>query len=1469
MGKLSDIYIRILGDDSAARRTIRSVSAAADKLGSKQVNVKVGVDKTTADLQVRALRSDLQKLERTRVNIPIRASRIDADIEATKKKLQELQRPTTYVSIEARDAASRDIDKLKRDLARLEQRKVNIPINLDNISGQIEATKAQLRSLERNKIHIPIEIDTNNLNQAARGFAGLMKFPAAVAGVGLAAGGLSAVAGGLVAITSAAAPAAGALAAVGGAGLAAAQGVGVAAVAFVGVGDALKAMSAADAAAGPAAAAAAAARVSAANQIRSAQRSLEDAVRSERETTLQGARQIKAAVQGVAAARVAAAERTQAAQERLADVQSSVADRVEAAEERLTNAQRASRDAQQDLNRAREDAKQKLADLVDELKGASLSEEDASLALERAQTRLTKLREIGAKASSIDYREADLNVRQAQQRLQEVQERHRELSAEVAQANKAGIDGAAGVIQARERAVDAQRDEAKAAEDVRDAQVEGAKDIAKAERDLRKSQVEGARDIAKAQENVSDARRQAAQQQAAAARQVIAAQEQLKQAQASAAAAANKQTAAQEKLAAAMAAISPKAREFAKYLKGSVIPALKDLQFAVQDAFFPKFQAAVKRTMTLLPIFKKGAADTAGVLGDLAVKGAKLITSGPFKRDFKTLLGANKDILKIFGRVGLNVLDMIRNLAIAAIPITKRFAKFAEKVSEVGKAFFETQRKSGGLERFFKTAGDAMAQIGKIAGNLIGAFFNIGKAGSDAGQGLLDSFEAATKKFKELTGSAEGQNKLKKYFENSAETLRAVGRLINDIVVALVDFGSNKSLAPLIEQIRTQLLPAVKGLFDAFLDGGIGAKVVDLLTDLVDLFKKLADGGGALASFVGTLDGIATAFGAILDSPIGGPIKEVLKLAGSAAAILLAADAIAKVAKATKLLAAAGYLLEGAIWAVNLAFSATPVGAFIRAAILIAAAYALLYAKSEKFRKVVKWVFGEVKTELKVLFDGFRTYFKSIGNIAQDLGRLFSLIGQGIVLALKTMWKWAKAAWHGITVAGEGAVKGIQWVKARFGDALDKVQGAFRAAKKGIGKIWSGVIGVVKKPIIELFKWINKNLIHNINTVTGKLKIPAIPDLPVKFAQGGPVRGAGGPESDSIPARLSNGEYVIRASRAKRFAPLLEAINNGEGAGGVLDDLKHAALGVVGPRDVANGLNTGRKLITPGQQLEGVQESLGALAEKVLLPLMDRLHAKFDDKGLLPRVGVAAMDKTVRKAISFGRAADTAAVEDPGSIAGVLGTFLGKVIGGRAFPLPRGSYRVGVPLGGYPGHTGQDFPVPTGTPVAAPISGLLRSTNLGNRSYGRYIKIVGADGLTSIQAHLSRFARTSGVVKAGQLVGFSGSSGNSTGPHLHQEFRKNGRVINPRSILKFDAGGMLPPGLAGVNLGRRPERILTGRQTDIFERFVAEMGKRDSGGGRKGPAVGTFVYNGPGGRRAGKAAFNDFESVAASRGWGG
>ncbi|MGG7608650.1 M23 family metallopeptidase, partial [Streptomyces sp. ZG43] len=102
-------------------------------------------------------------------------------------------------------------------------------------------------------------------------------------------------------------------------------------------------------------------------------------------------------------------------------------------------------------------------------------------------------------------------------------------------------------------------------------------------------------------------------------------------------------------------------------------------------------------------------------------------------------------------------------------------------------------------------------------------------------------------------------------------------------------------------------------------------------------------------------------------------------------------------------------------------------------------------------------------------------------------------------------------------------------------------------------------------------------------------------------------------------------------------------------------------------------------------------------------------------------------------------------------------------------------------------HTGVDFPVPTGTSVKAAASGTVVSAGWGG-SYGYQVVIKHADGKYSQYAHLSALTVRSGQsVQAGQRIARSGSTGNSTGPHLHFEVRTGpgfGSDIDPLAYLR-------------------------------------------------------------------------------------
>ncbi len=117
-------------------------------------------------------------------------------------------------------------------------------------------------------------------------------------------------------------------------------------------------------------------------------------------------------------------------------------------------------------------------------------------------------------------------------------------------------------------------------------------------------------------------------------------------------------------------------------------------------------------------------------------------------------------------------------------------------------------------------------------------------------------------------------------------------------------------------------------------------------------------------------------------------------------------------------------------------------------------------------------------------------------------------------------------------------------------------------------------------------------------------------------------------------------------------------------------------------------------------------------------------------------------------------------------------------------------------------HRGLDFAAPSGTPIKAAGDGVVEIATYG-RSFGNNVRLRHANNYKTRYAHMRRFARgiRSGVrVKQGQIIGYVGTTGMSTGPHLHYEVLHHGRHINPARIKS------------------KPSRILQGAE---LERFIA------------------------------------------------
>jgi murein DD-endopeptidase MepM/ murein hydrolase activator NlpD len=130
---------------------------------------------------------------------------------------------------------------------------------------------------------------------------------------------------------------------------------------------------------------------------------------------------------------------------------------------------------------------------------------------------------------------------------------------------------------------------------------------------------------------------------------------------------------------------------------------------------------------------------------------------------------------------------------------------------------------------------------------------------------------------------------------------------------------------------------------------------------------------------------------------------------------------------------------------------------------------------------------------------------------------------------------------------------------------------------------------------------------------------------------------------------------------------------------------------------------------------------------------------------------------------------------------------VGRQSGGMQQPVPgpvTSNYGLRMhPILGYARmHRGLDFRASHGTPILAVADGRVSGAGWAG-GYGRQVRLAHANGLSTSYSHMSRFAVSPGAsVRMGQVIGYIGTTGLSTGPHLHFETYRNGVPINPRTV---------------------------------------------------------------------------------------
>jgi phage-related protein len=564
------------------------------------------------------------------------------------------------------------------------------------------------------------------------------------------------------------------------------------------------------------------------------------------------------------------------------------------------------------------------------------------------------------------------------------------------------------------------------------------------------------------------------------------------------------QAAANQKLAAAMDKLSPAAKQFALVLAHEVIPRFNLLKQAVSTSLLPPLTTAIHGAMPLFDTLQTGLVASGRVMGDLTARALGLASSALFRRDIATVMASNNRAMTSFGFAGLSVMDIMRNLAVTAGPMVERFARFVLSAADRVRDLVQQGRDTGRLEAFFHRAGDTAAQLVRIIRNISLAIFNVGRVATPAGQGLLDSFEKATLRLRELTSGPDAQRGMRVFFANSAETLRATGRLINDLGRALGVLGDNggKSFGPLIDQIRAKLLPAITDTLSQ-LGQTLGPALIDTITTIVQLIGQLSGaGGGGFTSFVATLGLMARALLAVVRVPGIGPlVASLLSLAGAAAAISLVGGAlgglISPLVQTTRLIrgfadteraledgakgatkAGAALRTYGSAAASTAADLAKSAGAAVRtgAAFLISRGASLAAAAASGIASAATAVWTGAQWLLNAAMDA-----NPIGLVVLAIA---ALVG-AIIFAythFEGFRKVVNAVWDAIRttfVTGIGQI--VSFVTTTWGQIIKVVSTVMNAVGSVVSTAWAGLVSVFGPPLQAIL-----GVIRNVfNVISG------------------------------------------------------------------------------------------------------------------------------------------------------------------------------------------------------------------------------------------------------------------------------------------------------------------------------------------------------------------------------------------------
>ncbi|CAC9081250.1 TPA: phage tail tape measure protein [Staphylococcus aureus] len=430
-----------------------------------------------------------------------------------------------------------------------------------------------------------------------------------------------------------------------------------------------------------------------------------------------------------------------------------------------------------------------------------------------------------------------------------------------------------------------------------------------------------------------------------------------------------------------------------------------------------------------------------------------------------------------------------------------------------------------------------------------------------------------------------------------------------------------------------------------------------------------------------------------------------------------------------------------------------------------------------KILGVVRYFGGLLKGLIAGIWDVIKSIFsKSLSAIWNATKSIFGFLFNSVKSIFTNMKNWLSNTWSSIRTNTIGKAQSLfSGVKSKFTNLWNATKEIFSNLRNWMSNIWNSIkdntVGIASR-LWSKVRGIFTNMRDGLQSIISKIKshiggmVDAIKKGLNKLIDG--LNWVGGKLGmDKIPKLHTGTEHTHTTTRL---------VKNGK--------IARDTFATVGDKGRGNGPNgfrnemiefpNGKRVITPNTDTtaylpKGSKVYNGAQTYSML-------------NGTLPRFSLGTMWKDIKSGAS---SAFNWTKDQIGKGTKWLGDLVGGILDPDKINYHYGRTAAYTAATGRPFHEGVDFPF-VYQEVRTPMGGRLTRMPFMSGGYGNYVKIT-SGVIDMLFAHLKNFSKSppSGtMVKPGDVVGLTGNTGFSTGPHLHFEMRRNGRHFNPEPYLR-------------------------------------------------------------------------------------